>query len=52
LPITLSPFFSPGESVTLFQSVLYEFLISQTVYSGKWAHPNAENEKAIPELTG
>ena len=23
-----------------------------TLYSGKWAHPNAENEKAIPELTG
>jgi transposase-like protein len=23
-----------------------------TLYSGKWAHPNAENERAIPELTG
>jgi len=23
-----------------------------TLYGGKWAHPNAENEKVIPELTG
>jgi transposase-like protein len=23
-----------------------------TLYSGKWAHPSAENENAIPELTG
>lgn len=23
-----------------------------TLYSGKWAHPSAENEKEIPELTG